>query len=238
MMRLAGWMLAGSVVAAGWSPQEPESPKARVQDKFTDTFRVDDADWSSTGANPYFILEAGHVLVLEGKDDGEEVRLTITVLDETKKVGGVETRVVEEREEADGKLKEVSRNFFAISKRTNAVYYFGEDVDIYKDGKVVSHDGAWLAGEKGARFGLMMAGTPLLGARYYQEVAPGVAMDRAEIVGLAETLETPAGKFENVLKIEETTPLEKGREYKLYAAGIGLIKDGPLKLAKHGKAKK
>ena len=235
MMRLSGILLA---FAAASGPQEPEPAKARPQDKFTDTFRVDDADWASTGANPWFILEPGHVLVLEGKDDDEAVRLTITVLDETRKVTGVETRVVEEREEADGKLKEVSRNFFAISKRTNAVYYFGEDVDIYKDGKVVSHDGAWLAGEKGARFGLMMAGTPLLGARYYQEVAPGVAMDRAEIVSLTDTLETPAGKFENVLKIEETTPLEKGREFKLYAAGIGLIKDGPLKLTRHGKVKK
>jgi hypothetical protein len=236
MTRFAGCLLACWVVAPGWSPQEADP--AKPKDKFTDTFRVEAGDFSSTGANPYFILEPGYVLVLEGKDEGEDVRLTITVLDETKKVTGIETRIVEEREEADGKLKEVSRNFFAISKRTNGVYYFGEDVDIYKDGKAVSHDGAWVAGEKGARFGLMMAGVPLLGARYYQEVAPGIAMDRAEIVSLTDTLETPAGKFENVLKIEESTPLEKGKEYKCYAAGIGLIQDGPLKLTRHGRARK
>jgi Concanavalin A-like lectin/glucanases superfamily len=52
--------------------------------------------------------------------------LTITVLNETKMVDGVETRVVEERETKGGKLKEVSRNYFAISKRTNDVFYFGE----------------------------------------------------------------------------------------------------------------
>ncbi len=196
---------------------------------FTDTFRVE--EWTSRGTNPYFVLEPGYVLVLEG---GKE-KLTITVLDETRIVDGVETRVVEEREEKEGKLVEVSRNFFAISKRTNDVHYFGEEVDIYKDGVVASHEGAWLAGVNGARWGLLMPGTPLLGARYHQEIAPGVAMDRAEIVGIHETFETPAGKFDGCLKTEESTPLESGREHKYYAPGVGLLRDGKMRLAKHGR---
>ena len=58
-------------------------------------------------------------------------------------------------------------------------------------------------------------------------------MDRAEIVSLTETLKTPAGEFKNCLKTEETTPLEPGsKEYKLYAAGVGLVEDGTLKLTK------
>ena len=153
--------------------------------------------------------------------------LTVTVLEETKKIAGIETRIVEERELVDGKEKEVSRNYFAICKRTNNVYYFGEDAG-----------GAWMHGEKGARFGLVMPGTPLIGARYYQEVAPGAAMDRAEIISLSETLETPAGKFEKVLKILETTPLEpKERAFKYYAPGIGKIFDADLKLVRYGKKK-
>ena len=58
---------------------------------------------------------------------------------------------------------------------------------------------------------------------------------RSEIISISETLETPAGKYSNVLKIEETTALEpKDISYKLYAAGIGLIKDGDLVLKKYG----
>ena len=121
---------------------------------WTAEFAVEKSELSSTGRNPYFILEPGYQLVFEG---GRE-RLIISVLDETKMVDGVETRVVEERETMDGKLVEVSRNYFAISKRTNDVFYFGEDVDIYKDGKVVNHSGAWLSGVNDARFGLMMPG--------------------------------------------------------------------------------
>jgi hypothetical protein len=71
-------------------------------------------------------------------------------LNETKVVDGVETRVVEENESDKGKPVEISRNYFALDKQTGDVYYFGEDVDIYKDGKVSSHEGAWLAGVHGA----------------------------------------------------------------------------------------
>ncbi|HAX61078.1 MAG TPA: hypothetical protein DCX95_00745, partial [Elusimicrobia bacterium] len=150
--------------------------------QWTENFMEDARDFSSKGSNTFFILEPGFQSVLEGKEDGKAVQLIITVLDETKKIGDIEAGVVEEKESKNGELVEVSRNFFAISKKTNNVYYFGEDVDIYSKGKIVSHDGAWLAGTNGAKFGLIMPGSILLGARYYQEVAPDVAMDRAEII--------------------------------------------------------
>lgn len=197
---------------------------------WTSELKLDKSDLLSTGRNPYFVLEPGYQLFLKG-GGGE---LTITVLKETRMVDDVETRIVEERELEDGKLVEVSRNYFAISKSNNSVFYFGEDVDAYDSKGKVTHGGSWLAGVNGARAGLMMPGLPLLGARYYQEVAPKIAMDRAEIVSLSESFTAPAGKFSNVLKIEETTPIEPGKEYKLYGCGVGLLKDGELVLVRHG----
>ena len=201
-------------------------------DGWTAEFGIEKDELASTGRNPWFVLEPGYQLVLEGGNE----QLTITALNETRIVDGVETRVVEERETKGGQVVEVSRNFFAISRQTNSVFYFGEEVDIYRNGKLVNHEGAWLSGEKGAKFGLMMPGIVLLGARHYQEIAPGEAMDRAEIVSVTETFQTPAGEFSNCLKVEETTPLEPDeKEYKRYARGIGLVQDGSLKLVKYGK---
>lgn len=196
--------------------------------EWTSKFAIDKNDMTSTGRNPYFIMEPGYKLTLKGGD----TVLIITVLNETKMVDGVETRVVEEHETEAGKLVELSRNYFAISKTNNSVFYFGEDVDSYDSAGKVSHPGGWHAGENGAHAGMMVPGLALLGARYYQEVAPKVAMDRAEIVGVSESFSSPAGKFAGVLKIEETTPLESGKEYKLYAPGVGLVKDGELELVK------
>jgi hypothetical protein len=165
--------------------------------------------------NSYFSLEAGNQLLLKGQEDTEEIRLIITVLNETKEVDGIQTRVVEEREKEGGELVEVSKNYFAMCKSTNNVIYFGEDVDMYEDGEIVSHEGAWLAGVNDAKPGMIMPGKAEVGLKYYQEITPGVAEDRAEIVGLNEILNTPAGKFEQVLKTEETNALERvEREYK------------------------
>jgi hypothetical protein len=173
--------------------------------------------------------------VFVGEEAGEEAELTITVLNETREVNGTETRVVEERETLGGQLVEVSRNFFAICEETNSVFYFGEEVDDYEDGRIVSHEGAWLAGENENRAGIIMPGTILLGARYYQEIAPNVALDRAEIVDMGEVIQTPAGEFTDTLLTQETTPLEPDVvEVKYYAAGIGLIQDAELQLQRHG----
>lgn len=201
-----------------------------AQEKWEDTFSVDKNDFSSVGSNPYFSLVPGTKLEYEGGD----TRLVVTVLDRTKAVDGVQTRIIEEREYEDGKVIEVSRNFFAIDTKTNDVYYFGEEVDLYKDGKLVGHEGAWLAGKESAKFGLMMPGKPTVGRMHYQEIAPNVAMDRAKIVDLKARVVTPAGTFENCIKVEETTPLEPdAKEYKFYAPGIGLVQDAEVKLVKN-----
>lgn len=196
---------------------------------FTRDFMIDECTFSSIGSNPYFILEPGFQLVLEGVEKKTEVRAVITVLNETEIVDGVETRVVEEFETEDGELAEISRNFFAICNETNSVFYFGEDVDDYEDGEIVGHEGAWRAGIDGAEPGIIMPGTVLLGARYFNEIAPEVAMDRAEILCLNAVAETPAGIFERCLKTKESTTLERGeKDIKFYAPGIGIVIDGPL----------
>jgi len=200
---------------------------------YLDTFDVGPKDWASSGSNSYFILEPGYVLELKGEEHGKDVHLVVTVTNETKVVDGVETRVVEERESEDDEVVEVSRNYYAFSTKDQGVYYFGEDVDEYEGGKVAKHGGSWHAGENGARFGLMMPGVPSVGMRWYQELAPNVAMDRSEVVTFREEV-VLYGSTVNCLKTKETSAVEKATEFKCYAAGIGLVVDGPCKLVRHG----
>ena len=196
--------------------------------------KQDSCHFATSGRNQYFILEQGYQLVLEGKEGKNKGRLVITVLNETKMIGNTETRVVEENETVNGKTVEISRNFFAYCKESGSIYYFGEEVDIYKNNKIVSHEGAWIATGKN-KPGIVMPGVGVVGAGYFQEMAPGIAMDQMKIISLTENYKTPAGNFTKVLKTEETTPLEPGaKEYKFYAPGIGLIKDEHLLLVKYG----
>jgi len=204
--------------------------------KFQHSFNLENREFSSTGSNRYFVLEPGFQLTLAGKDGDEDAELIITVLNETKEIGKIETRIVEERESVGGKIVEISRNFFAICDATNTVFYFGEEVDMYRDGKVVEHAGAWLHGQDKATAGIAIPGECLIGAAYYQENAPGKAMDRARIEEVNETIKTPAGKFAGCLKVWEENPLDGDSETKTktFAPGIGLVQDEGLLLVKHG----
>jgi hypothetical protein len=231
------WFVAGiAALAVGLGSVAAHAAPTGRKEKgsgFASEFDVDKANLTNVGKNPYFIpLEPGYRLVLKGGG----ATLTVTVTRRTKLVDGVETRVVEEREvKDDGQPIEISQNYFAIDKTTGAVYYFGEDVDIYKDGKVVGHEGAWLSGVNGAKFGMMMPGKPKVGDKFQQEVAPKVAMDRCEIAAMGDEVQTPAGTFKNCLRTREGSAIEKGTSEKVYAPGVGLIKDDEFVLAKIAK---
>ncbi|MBI3449267.1 MAG: hypothetical protein HY049_10175 [Acidobacteria bacterium] len=223
---LAAWLVVAAFTGAPGAAEKPA---------WTDHFDLSTCTWTSRGRTDFFVLEPGYRATLEGREGKSLTHVENTVLDETQVLNGIETRIVEERESLDGALVEVSRNFYALCGPSNDVYYFGEDVDIYKDGKISGHEGGWRAFASGAKPGLFLPSRPLLGSRFYQELAPGVAMDRVEIVGDSDSVKTPAGSFENCVKTEETNPLENGaREYKLYARGVGLVKDEDLVLVKYG----
>lgn len=199
--------------------------------EWQEEFPISDCTLATTGQNPFFILEPGFQVTLEGLN----TKLIITVLDETMVVDGVETRVIEEREWKNGELVEVSKNMFAICEETQDVFYFGEFVDMYSNGELASHSGQWFAGDSGNKAGMIMPGNPEVGMRYYQEIAPGVAMDRAEILSVNSVLKTPAGEFTGCLETAEGSALNLlEREIKIYAPGIGLIQDATLLLTDYG----
>jgi hypothetical protein len=235
------WLFAATIAALvmvlllGWTWLRGTGSGAVADDgDYTSEFSVDRSRLAATGRNPFFVLEPGYQLTYRGGNE----ELVITVLDQTEVVDGVVTRVVEERETRNGAVVEISRNFFAIDPGTGDVYYFGEDVDDYARGAVIGHSGAWRSGVAGARFGLMMPGSPQAGMKYYQEVAPGVALDRGEIRSTSDSVQVPAGSFDGVVSVVETTPLEPlVTGHKAYAPGIGMILDDRLTLVSHRSAR-
>ncbi len=180
---------------------------------FTSTFMLNTCGgYSAQGRNPFFVLEPGYRLVLAGEEDGAPVVLVITVLPQTIQIGGVTARIVEERETKGSRLVEVSRNYFVICNRNNSVIYLGEDVDIFNEDGTVSHEGAWRAGVNGARAGVFMPGIALIGARYFQEIAPGVAMDQAEILSVTALANTGPAPLATASRREKQHRSNLGRK--------------------------
>ncbi|MDX2120147.1 MAG: hypothetical protein SF070_03675 [Gemmatimonadota bacterium] len=185
---------------------------------------------SSNITHPFFPMTVGRQWTLEGDDQGQAVVLQITALPDTELVAGIYVRVLEERETVGGALLEVSRNFF-VQTGDGTVCYYGEDVDIYDNGVIVSHDGAWRAGVSGATPGIFMPAAPAVGQAFEQEVAPGIAQDRVTIKAVGETTVVPLGSYSNTIRFTETTPLEPGaKSTKVYAGGVGPLVDDIVRL--------
>jgi hypothetical protein len=200
---------------------------------FTSNFAGEDS-FATTGNNYYLPLIPGLYQVLQTPNG--RVVVTVTVTNRTKKIAGVETRIVTEYETKDGALTEISDNYEAVSTRTGSVYYFGEYATQYKDGQVTGHDGSWKAGENGAQFGMLMPGVALLGARFLQENAAPIALDRSEIIRDGVSIRTPAGSFTGCLKVYDTDGLDLSAppENKIYCPGIGNVVDETLTVVQYG----
>jgi hypothetical protein len=190
--------------------------------------------------HPYLPLGLVNEDILEGQEDGKQARVERTAkpdLHKTFKLGKqkVEALVIEDRVFEDGKLMEVALDYFAQAD-DGTVYYLGEDVDEYKDGKVVGHEGAWLLGVHTQTPGVLLPANPKVGDKFKSEEVPKITTEGDEVMSLSETVTVPAGTFQNCLKVKEL--LSDGKtEYKYYAKGVGCVKelpaDGELALKSH-----
>jgi hypothetical protein len=191
---------------------------------------IDPADCSADVDNPLFPLPSGRLSVFKGserdEDTGETVqtRGVMRVLNKTATVGGFPVAVVEVKEYEDGELVERTLDYYSQC-RDGSVWYIGEKVDDYEDGKVAGHEGQWQAGQEGAEPGLFMPAEPKVGASFEQERAPGVAEDRSTVVAVGVDAKTPAGAFKDCIKTKDFAPLDNATEFKFYCPDVGLVRE-------------
>lgn len=195
--------------------------------------QIDPASFANslTIDNRWLPLIVGSVRMYEvDTEDGLET-ITIEVLDETRDVMGVTTRVVRDQVFLEGVVIEDTRDWFAQDTAGN-VWYFGEEVDNYEyddEGNLleVNNDSAWEAGIDGAQPGIIMLSDPRVGDSYRQEYGRGEAEDLGSVVGINVEVVLEDGRTYNTLKTRDWNPLEPdaGDEFKYYADGFGLVKE-------------
>jgi hypothetical protein len=203
-LTIAAMFMGSSAIAA-----EPYNPT------------IDPADYSNKIDNPLFNLPEGKLMVYEAKTEDGLERVEIRIRPETRKIMGIDTLIYNDRVFVDGKLVEETNDYLAQDKDGN-VWYFGEAVDNYEDGKFKDHAGGWIAGEKGALPGIWIKGKQVVGDSYRMEYYEGKAEDMAEVKETGVTVKVAAGTFEDCIKVYEWTPLETdAKENKYYCPDVG-----------------
>ena len=196
-------------------PVQAQTP-AFDKSNFHDPLKID---------NKFFFFKPGAVMIYNGTDEeGKPDRDVITVTNITKDIQGISTRAVNDTEWVEGKLVETTNDWYAQDDKGN-VWYMGEDTTDFTN-KKNPHEGSWQAGVKGGEGGIIMLAEPKVGVTYDQELAKGVAEDKATVLSLNNNLTVPYGSFSNVLKTKEFSPLEPDvSENKYYAANVGDLKE-------------
>ncbi|MDR3456160.1 MAG: hypothetical protein P4N60_01835 [Verrucomicrobiae bacterium] len=173
--------------------------------------------------NPYLPLTSLQQDILENKSERVE-RTAKPEIHKTFEITGqtVEALTVEDREyDSVGNLTEATLDYFAQDDAGN-VYYLGEDVDTYKDGKVSGHSGGWLLGKDTKIPGVLLPAHPGVGDKFQSENVPGITVEDDVVVSVSETMTVPAGTFHNCIKTKEHAS-DGATEYKYYAPGVGVI---------------
>jgi hypothetical protein len=186
----------------------------------SDPVELDPADFTTEIDNPFWPMTPGNRWVSRSTEE----RIVVEVTRRNKDVAGIEAVVVRDTvTDNNGELVEVTDDWYAQDADGN-IWYLGEDVKDYQDGKVVSTAGSWEHGVDGALGGIAIPADPRPGLKYRQEHYAGEAEDRAEVLSVTEAVRVPAGTFEDCLQTEDTTPLEPDAvEHKYYAKGVGPV---------------
>jgi hypothetical protein len=163
-------LLAGSTVALGGArpsaPADDGRPARLGPGRFTT--RID---------NPYWPMAPGSRWVYRETDaDGDARRVEVTVTGRTATVFGIEARVVRDVVFENGRLQEVTDDWYAQDADGN-VWYLGEDTTEYEDGEPTTTAGSFEAGVDGAEAGIAMPAQPEVGLAYRQEHYAGEAED-------------------------------------------------------------
>jgi CzcA family heavy metal efflux pump len=185
--------------------------------------------------NEWHPVAPGMQYVFEGRANrgsgARSHRVVFTVTDLTKKIDGVQTRVLWDRDINAGKLLEGELTFFAQDDDGN-VWNFGEYPEQYdQNGRFDGAPDTWLSGLANAKAGILMRADPRPGTpSYLQGNAPDIGFgDTAKVQKLGQRSCVPLGCYDDVLVIDETNPLEpdNGHQLKYYARGIGNVRVAP-----------
>lgn len=192
----------------------------------SESVKLNPADFSLNIDNPYWPMSPGSKWVYSETDaTGAKKRVVLTVTHKTKMIAnGVRARVIRDVVSQNGKPVEITDDWYAQDKRGN-VWYLGESVRNYKNGKLVDRAGSFEAGVDGAQAGIVMPANPVAGLSYRQEYYKGIAEDKAAVVTVGqERVKVPYGFFgKNVLMTRDLVGRldPKTQELKFYAPGVG-----------------
>jgi hypothetical protein len=162
-----------------------------------------------------------------GHVDGKPFRTEVSLLPGSRPITwqgkAVDTAIIQYVAYLDGRIHEVAIDWYAQAD-DGSVWYFGEDVFNYEDGKVADTKGTWVAGDT-TPAAMIMPAQPRIGNVYRPENAPGIAFEEVRVDKADQSIAGPSGNISGAIEVNELH-MDGTREGKVFAPGYGEFSTG------------
>jgi hypothetical protein len=200
----------------------PIAPESERVDLVTPTFGK-----PTPITNPLHPTSGVQQVIMGGQVDDKPFRTEVTLLPATKPIPfqgtNVDTAVIQYVAYSDGRIHEVALDWYAQAD-DGSVWYFGEDVFNYEDGKVADTKGTWIANDQ-TPAALIMPAMPAVGNVYRPENAPEVVFEEVRVEKVDQTVAGPTGEISGAIEVMELH-MDGTREGKVFAPGYGEFSTG------------
>ena len=200
----------------------PVSPDAQRVDLAKPTFGN-----PTSITNPLHPTSQVQQTIYGGHVDGKPFRTEVSLLPGVKPTvwqgKSVNTAIIQYVAYLDGRIHEVAIDWYAQAD-DGSVWYFGEDVFNYEDGKVADTKGTWAAGDT-TPAAMIMPANPQVGDVYRPENAPGIAFEEVRVAKVDQDVAGPSGNIRGAIEVNELH-MDGTREGKVFAPGYGEFSTG------------
>jgi len=166
-------------------------------------------------------------VIMGGQVEGKPFRTEVSLLPGTRPISAhgkpVDTAVIQYVAYLGGRIHEVAIDWYAQAD-DGSVWYFGEDVFNYEDGKVADTNDTWIAGDQ-LPPAMIMPAEPRVGNVYRSENAPGIAFEQIRVESVDQRVAGPNGNISGAIKVTELH-MDNTTEEKTFAPGYGEFSTG------------
>ena len=177
--------------------------------------------------NPLHPTSQVQQTIYGGHVDGKPFRTEVSLLPGVKPTvwqgKTINTAIVQYVAYLDGRIHEVAIDWYAQAD-DGSVWYFGEDVFNYEDGKVADTKGTWAAGDT-TPAAMIVPANPQVGDVYRPENAPGIAFEEVRVAKVDQDVAGPSGNIRGAIEVNELH-MDGTREGKVFAPGYGEFSTG------------
>lgn len=177
--------------------------------------------------NPLHPTSLVDQVIMGGHVDGKPFRTEVTRPPGTKPIPvrgtPVDAAIIQYVAYLDGRIHEVALDWYAQAD-DGSVWYLGEDVFIYEDGKVADTNGTWVAGDP-TPAAMIMPAKPSVGDVYRPENAPEVVFEQVRVDKIGLEIAGPSGTISGAMEVTELH-MDGTQEGKVFAPGYGEFSTG------------